>query len=66
MLIGRIYNFGEQPLPKHLRAMGNALERRAAISSDAHVYEIGVFLRLLANTLEDADVTGDDDEGGES
>ena len=63
MLIGRITHFGEQPLPAHLRTMGKALEERAALSNDLHVQEIGVFLRLLANTLEDADVSGDDDEG---
>ena len=64
-LIGRIYDFGERPLPDHLRAMGDELvlvSARCNATTVRNVSEIGILLKLLANTLDDANVTGDDDE----
>lgn len=63
MLKGKIYDLGDRPLPTHLRNMGAMLQARGFAIHDEHVAEIGTFLKLLASVLEDANVTGDDDNG---
>lgn len=67
MLKGKIYDFGDKPLPTHLRSMGDELEELAFINGeDENIDEIGALLKLLANVLEDANVTGDDDNGDDT
>lgn len=42
MLKGKIYDFGDKPLPTHLRSMGDELEELAFINGeDENIDEIG-------------------------